>query len=150
MNSDHRPGPAHAVEELARALNSHDLDALVACFDEDYVNETPAHPQRGFRGREQVRRNWTAIFGAVPDLRARVVRTAVDGDTVWSEWEHSGTRRDGTPHLLRGVVIFTVAGMAVRSARFFLEPVDYSSGGIDAAIANTTGSAESRASKDIS
>jgi ketosteroid isomerase-like protein len=61
------------------AVNDHDLDALVACFAPDYVNETPARPQRGFRGREQVRRNWTQIFAGVPDIRAAVPRYATDG-----------------------------------------------------------------------
>ncbi|MGZ5301942.1 MAG: nuclear transport factor 2 family protein, partial [Actinomycetota bacterium] len=60
------------VERLARATNEHDLDALTACFAPEYVNETPAHPERGFRGRDQVRKNWEQIFGAVPDLEADV------------------------------------------------------------------------------
>ena len=30
---------------------------------------------------------------------------------------------DGSPHLVRGVVIFTVASDLVQSARFYLEPV---------------------------
>ena len=57
-----------------------------------------------------MRRNWTQIFAAVPDITARLLRTAVDGgDTVWTEWEMSGTRRDGTAHLMRGVFIFGIA-----------------------------------------
>lgn len=41
-----------------------------------------AHPERGFTGRDQVRRNWEQIFAAVPDVTAEVVRIAVDGDTA--------------------------------------------------------------------
>jgi ketosteroid isomerase-like protein len=151
MNGNHESrGPAAVLEAIALALNTHDVDALVDCFDEDYVNETPVHPNRGFRGSEQVRQNWTTIFAAVPDLRVRIVGMAVQGDTVWSEWEHSGTRLDGSPHLLRGVVIFTVASSVVRHARFFLEPVDHSSGGINAAIASTIGQGTSSATKEAS
>jgi ketosteroid isomerase-like protein len=151
MNGIPQPrGPAAVVAAIALALNTHDVEVLVACFDDDYVNETPVHPNRGFRGREQVRRNWTTIFAAVPDLSVRIVGMTVEGDTVWSEWEHSGTRLDGSPHLLRGVVIFTVGSSVVRSARFFLEPVEHSSGGIDAAIANTFGHGASRAAKEAS
>lgn len=51
-------GPAETIERLLQATNGRDLDALVACFAEDYVNDTPAHPARGFRGSAQVRRNW--------------------------------------------------------------------------------------------
>src|SRR6478735_10286292 len=107
------PTPQSVISRLVDATNAHDLDALAGCFAPDYRNETPAHPARGFSGREQVRRNWQQIFAAVPDLHAVVLRSAVAGDTVWSEWEMSGTRRDGTAHLMRGVILFGVnAGRA--------------------------------------
>jgi hypothetical protein len=114
------------VAKLAAATNAHDLDALVACFAEEDVNESPIHPAQGFIGAEQVRRNWKRLFAGIPDLRARVVGTAVDGNVVWSEWEMSGTRPDGSRHLMRGVNIFTVADGRATSARFFLEPVQES------------------------
>lgn len=132
--------PAAVIERLVRATNDHDLEALVECFDDAYINETPAHPQRGFRGREQVRRNWTEIFAAVPDIRAHVSRTAVDGDAVWTEWEMSGTRRDGAIFLMRGVIIFSITEDAVASARFYLEPVEQTSGDVDAAVGRMVGS----------
>ena len=131
--------PATMPGTLARATNAHDLEALVDCFAEEYVNETPAHPARGFRGREQVRTNWRQIFAGVPDLRARVLSSAVDGATVWSEWEMSGTRRNGTAHLMRGVIIFTVADGRATAARFYLEPVDDSDAGVDAAVRAAVG-----------
>lgn len=58
------------LERLLDATNAHDLDALTDCFAVDYANETPAHPDRSFTVREQVRRNWTQIFTGVPDLKA--------------------------------------------------------------------------------
>jgi ketosteroid isomerase-like protein len=122
------------VERLLRATNDHDLEAVVACFTPDYRNETPAHPERGFTGREQVRKNWTQIFAAIPDLTTEVVRCAVDGDTVWTEWEHRGSRSNGTPHVMRGVVIFGVAGGLAAWARFYLEPVQEAAGSVDEAV----------------
>ena len=124
--------PAAVVRRLLETVNAHDLEAMVALFAGDYVNETPAHPQRGFRGDEQVRRNWAQLFAGVPDLSARLPRMVVDGDSVWTEWDISGTRSDGAAFLLRGVVIFGVAGDAIASARFYLEPVEDSSGDVDA------------------
>jgi ketosteroid isomerase-like protein len=126
--------PRAMIDGLLSATNDHDLEALVACFSEDYVNETPAHPARSFRGREQVRRNWEQIFSFVPDLRAEVQRTAVDGDTGWSEWEMTGTRRDGTAHCMRGTVIFGVRDGIAHWARFYLEPVDAGAGTVDDAV----------------
>lgn len=126
-------GPAALIQRLAAATNAHDVDALVACFAGDYRNETPAHPARSFDGRDQVRRNWEQIFAFVPDITAEVLRFTVDGDTVWSEWEHRGTRSDGSEHLMRGVVIFGVTNTEAAWARFYLEPVD--SGGSDVGAA---------------
>ena len=126
-------GPAALVRRLSAATNAHDLDALVACFAPAYRNETPAHPERGFVGREQVRKNWQQIFAAVPDISAEVLRLTVEGSTVWSEWEHRGTRPDGSPHLMRGVVIFGVERGCAAWARFYLEPVN-DTGDVDDAV----------------
>jgi ketosteroid isomerase-like protein len=116
------------------ATNAHDLDALVGCFADDYENETPAHPARSFRGREQVRRNWEQIFAHVPDVHAAVTSRATGGDEIWTEWEMTGTRGDGSPHDMRGVIIFGVRdGLAVR-ARFYLEPVDGGGNTVDGAV----------------
>jgi hypothetical protein len=126
--------PAATLRSLVDATNAHDIDAIVACFAPAYRNETPVHPARGFTGNEQVRENWTQILTAIPDLCAEVVASAVSGETVWSEWEHRGTRPDGTAHQMRGVIVFTVNGGLITSARFFLEPVDASDTGVDAAV----------------
>jgi len=131
--------PDAVVDALVRATNEHDLDALVACFHDDYVNETPVHPRRGFRGNAQVRRNWTQILGTVPDLRTEASRRAVDGDTVWTEWGMSGTRQDGAAFAMRGVVIFAVRESKIASARFYLEPVEETSGDVNAAVSRMTG-----------
>jgi ketosteroid isomerase-like protein len=121
------------VERLCQATNDHDLEALTRCFALDYRNETPVHPGRGFQGRAQVRRNWEQIFASVPDITARVQWVAA-GQTVWSEWEMRGTRIDGSPHLMRGVVIFGVDQGQATWARFYLEPVQDGGDGIDAAV----------------
>jgi ketosteroid isomerase-like protein len=132
----------HAHDFLGRlrdATNDHDVDAIVACFRDDYTLTPPCHPARGFVGSEQVRRNWTGIFAGVPDLRAEVVASTVAGDRVWSEWEMRGTRRDGHPHLMRGVIVFEVVDGLAAGARFFLEAVDDETTDADEAIAQLTG-----------
>jgi hypothetical protein len=126
--------PRQLIEQLRKAVDAHDLDAVAACFAADYRNETPAHPNRGFEGIEQVRANWARIFGGVPDIRARVLRTCTDGDDIWTEWEMGGTRPDGVPQLLRGVIVFSVVSGLLARARFYLEPVDPGEGGVEAAI----------------
>jgi ketosteroid isomerase-like protein len=125
------------VARLRDATNAHDVDAITACFTADYRNETPAHPSRGFAGREQVRRNWTTILRAVPDLVTEITDSLDDapGQQVWSEWEHRGTRSDGARHLMRGVIVFTLDDDLIRAARFYLEPVIDDGAGVDQAIA---------------
>jgi ketosteroid isomerase-like protein len=132
-------GPAAVVGRLVAAINAHDLEAMVACFADDYVNEWPAHPQRGFRGNQQVRSNWSQIFAGVPDLRARLPRMSVDGDTVWTEWDIAGTRRDGAAHLMRGVAIHGITADRIAWVRFYLEPVEETSGDVNAFTHQTVG-----------
>lgn len=131
--------PSRFVDSLAAAVNAHDIEALVSCFADDYVNETPVHPARGFAGSAQVRQNWSTIFHAVPDITAVVTARAVEGDTVWSEWQMDGTRPDGSPHHMRGVVIFTVKDSKATAARFYLEPLDVGTFDVNAAVAAAVG-----------
>jgi ketosteroid isomerase-like protein len=127
------------VARLVAAINAHDLEAMVACFADNYLNEWPAHPQRGFRGNQQVRRNWSQLFAGVPDLRARLPRTVVDGDTVWAEWDLSGTRGDGAAFLMRGVAIHGITADRIAWVRFYLEPVEETSGDVNANTHQTVG-----------
>jgi ketosteroid isomerase-like protein len=126
--------PTATIQRLRDLTNEHDLEGIVACFASDYRNETPTHPGRSFVGNEQVRRNWTQILAAIPDISTEIVASAASGNSVWTEWEHRGTRRDGTAHLMRGVIVFGVADGLIASARFFMEPVEADSGDVDAAV----------------
>lgn len=120
------------VDRLVQAINGHDLDAVVSCFASDYVNETPVHPQRGFRGNRQVRTNWTRILAGVPDIEATVLRQAENDDQVWTEWDLSGTRlEDGGPFVMRGVAILAIKNDVISSARFYLEPAEETSGDVN-------------------
>lgn len=96
-------GAQAMVDRLLRATNDHDVDAVAACFAEDYENEMPVHPARSFRGREQVGRNWEQIFAFVPDLRAEVRRSAIDGETALDGMGDDGyaARWDRPPHARR-------------------------------------------------
>ena len=141
MHDARTSGAVGTLARLEQATNAHDVSEVEACFAADYRNETPAHPERGFTGRDQVRRNWEQIFAAIPNLTAQVLRSAVNGDEVWSEWEHRGTRQDGSAHLMRGVIIFGLADELLSWARFYLEPVQDGGGNVDAALLRQVGAA---------
>jgi len=125
---------AEVAQRLLEATNRHDLDGLVSCFAPDFVNETPAHPARSFVGAEQVRRNWAQIFAGVPDLEATILRSSIDGDSIWTEWEMKGTRLDGSTHLMLGVGIFAAEAGRFISLRFYLEPVEHGGAAVDEAV----------------
>ncbi len=131
--------PLSVVEKLLDATNAHDLDAMVAQFSPAYINQTPAHPSRGFAGPHQVQENWHRIFTAVPDVSAHIIRHATSGATVWSEWEIFGTRLDGKPHRMVGVIVFTVDGGLITRATFYLEPVQDQAGTVSAAVGSLVG-----------
>jgi ketosteroid isomerase-like protein len=112
------------VDRLVAAINSHDIDALVACFAPSFSVEWPVHPARSFDGTDQVRRNWTAIFEARPTIQAKVTsHSSTDGE-FWGEWEFAGDDRDGVPFCDRGVIIITAGQDAIVRSRFYMEPVD--------------------------
>lgn len=127
------------VERMNAAMNAHDIEAFLACFDEEYGSEQPAHPDRAFQGREQVRSNWSAIFEGVPDFRSELVRAAADRDTVWSEWYWHGTQSDGTRLEMVGVIIWGVGEGRILWARLYIEPVEQAGAGIEAAVRRMAG-----------
>ena len=127
------------VERLAAAMNAHDIDAFVGCFAEDYDSVQPAHPDRAFRGRDQVRTNWSSVFAGVPDFHAELVRADVVGDAEWSEWRWSGTQADGTRLDMAGVILFGVRDGRIAKARLYIEPVEQAGAGIDAAVRDMAG-----------
>jgi limonene-1,2-epoxide hydrolase len=125
--------PFAVATALAAAMNAHDIDAFVALFAEDYDSEQPAHPDRRFRGRDQVRANWSAIFAGVPDFRAELVSAAADGDTAWTEWRWNGTGLE-----MAGVIVMGVRDGSIAWARLYVEPVEAGEG-IDAAVREMSG-----------
>ncbi len=127
------------MERLLQAMNQHDLGALLACLDPEYRSEQPAHPNRGFDGREQVEKNWAALFGGMPDFQAELLATAVEGETAWTEWHWTGTRSDGTGLDVRGVTLFGIEDGRIVSGRLYMEEVEEAGEDIDATVGRLAG-----------
>jgi predicted SnoaL-like aldol condensation-catalyzing enzyme len=127
------------LERLQQALNEHDLAGFVACFAPEYRSEQPAHPNRGFGGREQVEKNWAALFSAVPDFHAELVATAADGETVWAEWRWSGTRAGEPPLGMSGVTVFGIDDGLISWGRLYMEEVEVAGGDIDETVRGLAG-----------
>ena len=122
------------LELLTAAQNAHDLDRFASYFRVDYQSDHPAHPDRAFTGRAQVRENWSAVFAGVPDFRADLVAVCGDGEREWGEVDWRGHYTDGTPFAMRGVIVATVRDGEIAAARLYVEPVDQAGADIDAAV----------------
>jgi len=126
------------VERLREAMNQHDIEAFLECFDRNYHSEQPVHPQRVFTGSEQVRKNWSQVFSGVPDFQADLLRFVVQDDTEWSEWHWQGTREDGTRLDMRGVMILGIQDKHIVWGRLYIEQIEQDSGDINANVREMT------------
>jgi ketosteroid isomerase-like protein len=133
------------LEGLIDAVNRHDLDDLVGTFSDDVRSDTPAHPARSFVGRDQVRRNWSQILGAIGDLRATIVTSTTGpgqiagGEAVWAELAFDGHRPDGAPWRMRGVTINQVVDGRITDLHFYMEPLDEAAVDVGTSIRGSVG-----------
>ena len=127
-------GMVSMMERLRDAMNAHDAERMASLFADTYESVQPVHPARGFVGRAQVLTNWSAVFAGVPDFTAELVAAVSDGETEWGEWDWRGRHTDGSPFLMRGVIILHAEEGLIRAARLYLEPADESGQGIDDSV----------------
>jgi ketosteroid isomerase-like protein len=127
------------IDRLTAAQNAHDLEAMLACFHEDYRSEQPLFPARAFEGIQQVRANWSALLEGVADFEAEISRSAVDGDTVFVEIHWTGTKADGTPLDERGVIIMGIRDDRIAWGRLYADEVEREGADIDAVVRRMAG-----------
>ena len=126
------------IDRLHSAMNSHDLDAFVACFAPEYESDQPAHPRRAFRGSDQVRENWTNVFAGVPDFKANLLSSATTDDGVEiGEWRWQGTHVDGSPFAMQGVIVAGVQRSRIMWGRLYMETIELGGGDIDEMVQET-------------
>src|SRR5215210_320542 len=121
------------IERMLEALNRHDLAAFLESFNPGYQSEQPTHPNRGFGGKEQVRKNWSGMFESFPDFEANLLRHVSDGATVWSEWHWTATGLN-----IAGVILLGVEEDRIVWGRLYMEPVEEDGENIDEAMQRVT------------
>jgi ketosteroid isomerase-like protein len=132
-------GALTVAERMIEATNAHDLEAMLACFHQDYRSEQPVHPARTFQGIDQVRKNWLSLLEAVPDIHWEVLRSAESADEAWVEARLEGTQANGARLDEIGVVIFGVRDDKIAWARLYLEEIEANGGDIDATVQKMAG-----------
>jgi steroid delta-isomerase-like uncharacterized protein len=78
------------VERLTDAWNSHDPDAVAACYARDAVSRDVTITE-ALHGRAAIRNAAAMYMRAFPDIRFEIRRVACDGDVVCEEWRATGT-----------------------------------------------------------
>jgi ketosteroid isomerase-like protein len=135
--------PRALMERLTAAQNAHDLEGMLACFHNDYRSEQPLFPARTFQGADQVRANWSAVLEAIPDFQSEIIRSAVDGDTIFQEVHWTGTKADGARLDERGVLVMGVRDDRIEWGRLYVDEVEREGADIDAAVRRMAGTEDS-------
>jgi limonene-1,2-epoxide hydrolase len=111
ISNDYLPmDPKRLLERLHTALNTRDLTNLLHCLQVDFEQIHPARPGTDTTGLEAARAEWDAIFDAYPDFRADLLRQAIEGNTIWTEWHWFGKQAGGQTGSLNrvGVIVYGV------------------------------------------
>jgi ketosteroid isomerase-like protein len=101
------------LRRVLDGFNAHDLDAILADFEEDCVFESPRGPDpwgRRFVGKDEVRAGLGARFTSIPDVHYRGEGDFVAGDRGVSEWTLTGTTVEGEYLEVRGCDLWTFNG----------------------------------------
>ncbi len=101
------------VERQLEAYNARDIERFVPCFTEDVLVED-GEGTLLFRGREELRARYGAMFAASPELACRVVSRLRAGRYVVDEERVVG-RGEGELHV---IVVYTLRDEAICAVRF--------------------------------
>ena len=86
------------MEEILESFNSHDVDRIVANFDENGEFLMAAGPEpygERFVGRKAIGEALRQRFSAVPDIRWVDAQTRISDDKAVTEWRVQGTTANG-------------------------------------------------------
>lgn len=110
----------HFAEEWISAWNSHDLDAILSHYTDDFVMSSPRiavlanEPSGTLRGKDAIRAYWKKALDLAPDLRFKLISTFVGADSIVLHYR--GVRGLGAE-----VFFFNADGKVARAAAHYLD-----------------------------
>lgn len=107
------PAPRAVVEALFAAFNRHDLDAMVALYA-DNVRLTSSDFCAPRAGHVGVRRTYSQLFQAFPDITDTIDQLVIEGDRVAIQFT-ARSRASGRELNLRIATFITVRGGLIQS-----------------------------------
>jgi hypothetical protein len=106
------PEPATFAATWLAAWNSHDVEAVLAHFDDDVVFTSPVAvrilPESGgvLRGKDALRHYWTVALSMIPDLRFALERVFAGVDVLVICYRNeNGDERNEVLRFRRGLVV---------------------------------------------
>ena len=122
ISSDYLPmDPKRLLERFHTAINTRDLTNLVHLLQVDFEYFDLFRPENNSTGLEAARTRWDGLFNRYPNFQADLVRQAIEGNTIWTEWRWRGGpsgNENGFKQV--GVVIFGVEQGLLAWARLFM------------------------------
>ncbi len=102
------------VTEYLSALSSHDVDRIVGCVSDDFVNQHTSTLATSSEGRAIYRARLPHFLAEFESLRYDVLETIVEGDRAAVNYRMTAVY-DGRAIAIPGVMIFHVAGGHISS-----------------------------------
>lgn len=132
---------AAVIMEFFDAVKRQDLDAVEACYHEDYKSIQPCFPSRNFEGPKAVRTVYERLYPAVPGVRYDVQRTAFTdhGAGVVTGFVECHLTDDEGRNDVKGVFIMEADGGKIRSGTLYMTPVAADAGDIGAYVDGLAG-----------
>jgi ketosteroid isomerase-like protein len=125
-------GAVLAKREITKgfvAMGRHDVDAIVAMYEDDAVLEFPTRTVMGgrFQGRDAIRAWFERWFDRMPQIRFTLRHVSVEDilalgatNALLVEWDLDETDRDGREWHLSGATSIEVVGGKVRRSKEYI------------------------------
>lgn len=132
---------ANVIKEFFDAVNRRDLDAVEACYHEDYKSIQPCFPSRNFEGPKAVRAVYERLYPAVPGVRYDVKRMSFTdhGDGAVIGFVECHLTDDVGQNNIKGVFIMEADGGKIRHGTLYMTPVAPEAGDIGAYVEGLAG-----------